>query len=49
MHNVVVQHFEFVSSLRGFCIYKNTENWRPLKGQELIFNRAFDNDLTDLL
>ena len=49
MDNVVVQHFEFVSSLRGFCVYKNTENWRPLKGQELIFNREFDTDLTDLL
>ena len=44
MDNAVVQHFEFASTLRGFSIYKNTENWRPVKGQELTFHSEFDND-----
>ena len=28
----------------GFHVYKNIENWRPVKGQKLIFHREFDND-----
>ena len=43
-NNVVVQHFEFASALRGFHVYKNTENRRPVKGQELTFYREFDNE-----
>ena len=44
MDNAVVQYFEFASVLRCFHVYKNTENWRPVKGQELTFHREFDND-----
>ena len=44
MDNSVVQHFEFASVLRNFHVYKNTENWRPVKGQELTFHREFGND-----
>ena len=44
MDNSVVQHFEFASALRGFHVYKNTENWRPVKGQELTFHREFVNN-----
>ena len=44
MDNAVVQHFEFASGLQDFHVYKNTENWRPEKGQELTFHREFDND-----
>ena len=44
MDNSVVQHFEFASVLRDFHVYKNTENWRPVKGQELTFYREFGND-----
>ena len=44
MDNVVVQLFEFASALQGFHVYKNTENWRPVKGQEMTFHCEFDND-----
>ena len=44
MANVVVQHFKFASALQGFHIYKNTENLRPVKGQELRFHCKFDID-----
>ena len=44
MDNAVFQHFKFASALRGFHVYKNTENWRPAKGQELTFHREFNND-----
>ena len=44
MDNAVVQHFEFASALRRFHAYKNTEDWRPLKGQEVTFHREFDKD-----
>ena len=44
MDNAVVQHFKFAPALRGFHVYKNTENWRPSKGQELTFHREFNND-----
>ena len=43
-NNIVVQHFELASALRGFHVYKNTENRRPVKGQELTFYREFDNE-----
>ena len=44
MDNVVVQDFEFPSALRGFHVYKNTKNWRPVKGQEMTFHHEFDNN-----
>ena len=44
MDSVVVQLFECASALRGFHVYKNTENWRPVKGQEMTFHCEFDND-----
>ena len=45
MGNAIVQHFEFPSAFRGFHVYKNTENWRPVKEQELTFYREFGNDI----
>ena len=42
--NAVVQHFKFALALRGFHVYKNTENWRLVKGQESTFHLEFDND-----
>ena len=44
MDNAVVQHFESASALRGFHVYKNTQNWGPVKWQELIFHCEFDNN-----
>ena len=44
MDNTVDQHFEFAAALRGFHVYKSTEKWRPVKGQELTFHSDFDND-----
>ena len=49
MNNAAVQHFEFASALQGFHVYKNTENWRPVKGQQLTFHREFDNDFHRLV
>ena len=44
MRNAAVQHFEFTSSSRGFRVYKNTENWKRMKGQELKLHSEFDNN-----
>ena len=30
-------HFEFFTDLRGFRVYSNTVNWKPCKGQKVIF------------
>lgn len=39
-----IQHsFEFITGLRGFHVYKNTENWKPFVGQEISFKRELSN------
>ena len=49
MDNPVVQHFEFASAFQGFHVYKNTENWRLVKGQKLTFIVSSIVISTDLL
>ena len=41
--DTIIEHFEIESALRGFHVYKNTENWTPVKGQQLTFHREFNN------
>ena len=41
--DTIVEHLETESALRGFHIYKNTENWKPVKGQQITFHREFNN------
>ena len=40
-----IQHsFEFTTGLRGYHVYKNTENWKPFVGQEISFKRELLNE-----
>ena len=33
----MTNHFEFFTDLRGFRVYSNTVNWKPCKGQKVVF------------
>ena len=40
-----IQHsFEFTTGLRGYHVYRNTENWKPFIGQEISFKRELSNE-----
>ena len=40
-----IQHsFEFTTGLRGYHVYKNTENWKPFVGQEISLKRELSNE-----
>ena len=48
--DTIIEHFEIESALRGFHVYKNTEKWTPVKGQQLKhFTVNLTISMTDLL
>ena len=40
---IIIEHFQIESALRGYHMYRNTENWTPVKGQQLTFHRELHN------
>ena len=40
---IIIEHFQIESALRGFPVYRNTENWTSVKGQQLTFYRELHN------
>ena len=35
--------FQLPTALRGFHVYKNTENWAPYRGERIIFQQERNN------
>ena len=42
---IIIEHFQIESALalRGFHVYRNTDNWTPVKRQQLTFHRQLHN------